>query len=121
MTVFVDPAVWPFGRMLMCHMFSDGGGTYKDDDMIAELHAMVDLIGVQRKWIQLPPKASWIHFDISKGKRTLAVAHGAVEVDRYECLLHDGRVQCAKGRPDKLNRLMQRVNQARQLRAKQMP
>ena len=52
---------------------------------------MMDRIGVQRKWIQGHPTlsfgkhrdASWVHFDISKGKRALAVAAGAIETDKY--------------------------------------
>lgn len=44
---------------------------------------MVDLIGVSRRWIQRPPKASWLHFDISMGKRELALKHGAIAMDRF--------------------------------------
>jgi hypothetical protein len=117
MPVYVDPAVWLFGRMVMCHMFADGSGTYEDEAMIRELHAMVDLIGVQRKWIQMPPKASWIHFDIAKGKRELAIANGAIAVDRYECLLHTGKVARAKGNPARYDLMVHRVEQARKSRA----
>lgn len=82
MPVYVDPAVWPFRNMVMCHCWADTD---------AELLAMMDKIGVQRKWIQGHPElsfgkhrsASWVHFDISKPKRTLAIRHGAVELDRY--------------------------------------
>lgn len=82
MPCYVDQAVHPFGRMLMCHLWADTE---------AELLTMVDAIGVQRKWIQGHPtlsfgkhrKASWVHFDISKGKRALAVRSGAIETDRY--------------------------------------
>lgn len=81
MAVYVDPAVWPFGNMVMCHMWAD---------TIEELFDMADKIGVQRKWLQRPEdvplpgmKASWVHFDIAKSKRALAVRHGAVETDRY--------------------------------------
>lgn len=44
---------------------------------------MVDEIGVQRKWLQQPPKASWVHFDISLGKKKLALEAGAVLTDKY--------------------------------------
>ena len=82
MAVYVDPAVWPFGNMVMCHCWADSDG---------ELLAMMDRIGVQRKWIQGHPElsfgkhrnASWIHFVISKSKRALAVRYGAIETDRY--------------------------------------
>ena len=70
--VYVDAAIHPYGRMLMCHMWSDE---------LSGLLAMADRIGVQRKWLQQPPKASWVHFDICKAKRELAVSAGAVESD----------------------------------------
>ena len=71
MSVYVDPAVWPFGRMIMCHMFAD---THE------ELVAMADKIGVARKWIQHAGTYKE-HFDIAKSKRALAVSAGAIEVD----------------------------------------
>lgn len=74
MAVYVDNARNPFGRYLMCHMWADTR---------EELFAMVDRIGVQRKWFQCPPKASWEHFDIVQSKRALAVATGAIETDKY--------------------------------------
>lgn len=76
MTVYVDPAVWPFGRMLMCHMIADSR---------EELFEMVDKIGVRREWIQQPGTPDE-HFDISKGKRALAIKHGAVPVDARQML-----------------------------------
>lgn len=96
MTVYVDPAVWPFGRMVMCHMWAD---------TLAELLAMADTIGVARKWIQGHPtlslpehrKASWVHFDIAKSKRALAVAAGAVETDRFGAVEWQARRQIASG------------------------
>ncbi len=84
MAVYVDPAVHPFGRMIMCHLWADTE---------AELMAMVDAIGVARKWVQCPPKASWLHFDIAKSKRALAVAAGAIETDRYGPVLHTARLK----------------------------
>ena len=70
MTVYVDEAKHPFGRMLMCHMMADTS---------TELLQMADLIGVARKWIQKAGTADE-HFDISKGKRADAIAGGAVPV-----------------------------------------
>ena len=71
MAVYVDDMRAPFGRMIMCHMIAD-------DD--AELRAMADRIGVQRRWHQYPgtPRS---HFDICLSKRALAVAAGAVEIE----------------------------------------
>jgi len=72
MAVYVDDMRAPFGRMIMCHMLADS------DD---ELHAMADRIGVARRWHQ---KAGTYqsHYDIALSKRSLAVAHGALEIDR---------------------------------------
>lgn len=73
MSVYVDRAIWNYGRMTMCHMIADSP---------EELHAMADCIGVARRWFQQPPKASFWHYDIAKSKRALAVAAGAIECDR---------------------------------------
>lgn len=101
MACYVDPAAHPFGRMLMCHLWADTE---------AELLAMVDRIGVQRKWIQGHPtlshgkhrNASWVHFDISKGKRDLAVAAGAIETDRYGPLEWQAKRQIASCHPSQV-------------------
>lgn len=71
MSVYVDDMRAPLGRMVMCHLMAD---------TTEELLAMADRIGVQRRWLQHPgtPKE---HFDISLGKRALAVAAGAIEVE----------------------------------------
>lgn len=90
MTCYVDQPIYPFGRMMMCHLWADS---------LDELLAMVDRIGVDRKWIQGHPElshgkhrlASWVHFDIAKGKRALAILAGAVEMDRYACAYHDSK------------------------------
>ncbi len=84
MPCYVDPSIHPFGRMVMCHLWADTE---------AELMAMVDKIGVARKWVQRPPKASWLHFDIAKSKRALAVAAGAIQTDRYGPLEHTSRLE----------------------------
>jgi hypothetical protein len=74
MTVYVDDVRHRFGRMVMCHMWADNPD---------ELLAMADRIGVQRKWLQQPPKASWTHFDIALSKKDAAIRHGAVLTDKY--------------------------------------
>ena len=71
MTVYVDDMEAGFGRVVMCHMTADD---------VEELLAMADRIGVARKWLQQPPKASWVHFDIAKSKRAMAIECGAVEI-----------------------------------------
>lgn len=98
MTVYVDDIEIPFGRMLMCHMWSGS---------LDELHAMCDRIGVQRKWIQGHPtlsmpqfrKASWVHFDISKGMKAKAIAAGAVLTDMFGPTEHTAKLNIATGDP----------------------
>lgn len=70
MAVYVDDMMAPLGRMLMCHMMAD---------TTAELLAMADAIGVSRHHIQ-HPETRREHFDISKGKRELAIAAGAIPI-----------------------------------------
>lgn len=74
MAVYVDDVRHPYGKMIMCHLWADTE---------EELLAMVDAIGVARKWIQRPPKASWLHFDISLGKKAEALNKGAILTDKY--------------------------------------
>lgn len=71
MSVYVDEALIEYGRMQMSHMVADSS---------EELLAMVDAIGVPRRWIQ---KAGTHreHFDICKAKREKAIAAGAIPVD----------------------------------------
>ena len=90
MTVYVDAAEHPYRGMLMCHLWAD---------TLEELYAMVDRIGVQRKWLQQPPKASWVHFDIAKTKKALAIQAGAVLPDRYGPVEHTARLKIASGNP----------------------
>lgn len=55
MSIYVDDVAHKFGNMTMCHMWADS---------LEELLEMADKIGVQRKWLQQPPKASWVHKSI---------------------------------------------------------
>jgi hypothetical protein len=87
MSVYVDDVRLQFGRMIMCHMWADTD---------AELLAMADVIGVQRKWIQGHSKlsfgkhlrAGWVHFDISIGAKSKAIAAGAILTDKYGPTVH---------------------------------
>ncbi len=79
MAVYVDDVVHNFGRMKMCHLWAD---------TMEELLAAVDAIGVARKWIQTPPKASWVHFDICLSKKKAAIEHGAILTDKYGPVVH---------------------------------
>ena len=71
MSVLVDDMRAPLGRMKMCHMVAD---------TTEELLAMVDKIGVDRKWIQKAGTPEE-HFDIALSKKKLAIENGATEVD----------------------------------------
>lgn len=79
MTVYVDDMFQqPMGqlrRMKMSHLIADTQ---------AELLAMVDTIGVQRKWIQHAGEPGE-HFDIAMVKRELAIAAGAVPITLRQC------------------------------------
>lgn len=91
MSVYVDNARHPYGRMKMCHMLADS---------LHELHDMADKIGVARKWFQGVDKAGTAHYDICLAKRKLAIEAGAVEVDRPKLveLIRRIRVETAVGR-----------------------
>ena len=78
MAVYVDDMhKYPMGQyrnMKMSHLIADTQ---------EELLAMVDKIGVQRKWIQYP--RTWKeHFDICGTKRKLAIKAGAIPVTVQE-------------------------------------
>lgn len=70
MGVYVDSIDLPYRGMTMCHMVAD---------TTEELLAMVDKIGVAKKWIQYPGTVHE-HFDICKSKKLLALKHGAQQV-----------------------------------------
>jgi len=74
MTVYVDNMRAAYGRMVLCHMLADTS---------EELHAMADRIGVARRWVQRAG-TRMEHYDISLGRRALAVEAGAREVTRRE-------------------------------------
>jgi hypothetical protein len=91
--VFVDDMFAELGRMQMCHMIAD---TEK------ELHEMADKIGIQRKWYQGD------HYDISKGKRELAVKAGAIQITWRQagCMMYLRRHTGKMGHPDTAEKLM---------------
>lgn len=73
MPVYVDDMRAPFRGMLMCHMLADS---------TEELIAMADAIEVDRIHIQYADTPRE-HFDISLGKRRLAVKAGAIEINLH--------------------------------------
>ena len=44
------------------------------------LHELAQRIGMRRSWAQLPPKASWPHYDLVSSRRVAAVRAGAIEI-----------------------------------------
>ena len=70
MAVYVDDMEASYRGMKMCHMLGNSE---------AELHAMADLIGVNRRWYQGD------HYDICLTKRALAVKAGAIEITYRQC------------------------------------
>ena len=67
MSVYVGPAKYPYGGMIMCHMVADD---------LDELHAMAKQIGVSR-WFQ--NEGRYPHYDVSKGRRAMVVQFGGIE------------------------------------------
>ncbi|BBE74348.1 DUF4031 domain-containing protein [Oharaeibacter diazotrophicus] len=88
MAVYVDDARRPLGRMLMSHMWADSK---------SELLAMADRIGLSRRWMQQPPTATWLHFDVCQATRDRAIAAGAISVDQTEAVAHRARLDVASG------------------------
>ncbi len=67
--------------MIMCHMLADS---------IDELHAMAKSLGLRRSWYQ---PGSTPHYDVSKGKRSLAIELGAIEVTKHELVVVIKRIR----------------------------
>jgi Protein of unknown function (DUF4031) len=85
MPVYVDDMEAPFRGMIMCHMLAD---THE------ELMAMAALLRLDPAWLQHPgtPKE---HFDISLGKKRLALARGALPITWDEAGAHVARKRLA--------------------------
>lgn len=82
MSVYVDPARWPYRGQRYCHVWAD---------TLEELHAAIGRVGMKRAWFQQPPKASWPHYDAGPHFRALLVRHGAIETDQYGAAEHQAR------------------------------
>jgi hypothetical protein len=115
MSVYVDDVRHEFGRMVMCHLWAD---------TLDELLAMVDRIGVQRKWIQghdtlsfgKHRNASWIHFDISLSKKAAAIRAGAIVTDKFGPMEHVAKLDIASGDEwlaERGRRALERIQRAR--------
>lgn len=121
MAVYVDDADIPYMGMLMSHMWAD---------TLEELLDMADKIGVRRKWIQGHPtlsmlryrKASWVHFDIAKGKKLLAIHHGARKTDKFGPAEHCAKQDIASGDEKRVKRgtlMLERLAHSRAIRTLQ--
>lgn len=74
MSVYVDNGRKRYRGLLMCHMVAD------TDE---ELHAMADVLGIDRKHHQCAGTEK-SHYDICQEKRAIAVKHGATEVSQKD-------------------------------------
>lgn len=76
MAVYVDMLInygWKLGPS--CHMTADND---------TELHAFALKIGLKKAWHQPNKHSALSHYDLVQSKRKLAVAKGAIEIDRNE-------------------------------------
>ncbi len=76
MSVYVDNAINPYGRMKMCHMVAD---------TLDELHAMADKIGMRRGWFQNHPDHP--HYELSVSRRKIAIQNGAIEISSTQLVM----------------------------------
>ena len=91
MAVYIDDARIRVRRMVMCHMVAD---------TTQELLAMVDEIGVSRRWIQAPGTYRE-HFDVCISKVDSAMESGAIGVSqRYVGRLLRERRLKSQEKPD---------------------
>lgn len=111
MTVYVDDVRHKFRHMTMCHMWADS---------LPELLGMARRIGVQPKWLQQSPKASWVHFDISLGKRDLARKFGAVLTDKFGPVEFLARQDIASGDLERVKYGLAKIAQVEAARALRM-
>ncbi len=83
MSVYIDNLMEIRGRMVVCRMMADSD---------AELHAMADKIGIERRHWRERAGGFASHYEIGLSKRALAVKSGAVEVSarRMFHMLRDG-------------------------------
>lgn len=82
MTIYVDSVFIPWRGQKWCHLVSDAYDS-------ADLHPFAQSIGLKREWFQWRSKMRkdgvaqpwrW-HYDVTDGKRSAAIAAGAIVVD----------------------------------------
>jgi len=96
----------------MCHMTAD---------TLCELHDMASRLAMRREWFQIPPKASFPHYDIPEQRRAMAIEYGAIEVDARTSLYFAARlgVEWALKEDDQV--LLNRYNRTIQRAANHVP
>lgn len=72
MSVYVDNARLPYGRMIMCHMVADNE---------KQLHEMANKIGLSINWFHNN------HYNICLSKRKLALMNGAISISQREAVI----------------------------------
>lgn len=82
MAVYIDNMFARYRGMKMSHMLADSD---------AELHAMADRIGVERRHWQRPTDTCGSHYDIAMSKRALAIEAGAVPITRRQAAAMNAR------------------------------
>jgi hypothetical protein len=79
--IYVDSAIHRWRGQLWCHIFSPD---------IDALHSFMASIGSRRQWFQEPgltPGVSWPHYDANQRRREMAIAAGAVPLDRHRTVV----------------------------------
>lgn len=111
MTVYVDESIFPFRGTFYCHVWADS---------IDELHVTAQRAGLRREWFQEPPKARWQHYDCAPRIRSLLIAAGAVETDRYgSTVFIDANERLLKSdNPKVIEHAWKRINVIRAFRAR---
>lgn len=78
MSVYVDEImVWPHAKGIF-----RGGSCHLTADSLDELHAFAAKVGLKRAWFQNHPLAP--HYDLTPGRRAVAVKAGAIEETRRD-------------------------------------
>lgn len=76
------------------------GGGHMQADTLGELHAMADRLGLRRSWFQSKPGRPWRdHYDLTAGKRDLALRLGAIPVTRREAARRNRQARLAHREP----------------------
>lgn len=90
MPVFVDNVRIQKGRAFYCHMWAD---------TLPELMAMANRLKLKKSWLQRPPRAKWVHFDLLLRQRSIALAYGAILTDQYGPAEHEARADAKSDDP----------------------